>query len=255
MPRGDRPGSGAATTGASRSPAIQVIEATASDPVAAEVYTDILAPSFRADELIAAAALADGLAAGRYTLAVVLEDGAAVAAAVVETFPEADAALLLYLAARPGRRGAGFGGALLSWVRDDWLPRSGTHALLAEIEHPAAHPGSPGTGDPLARLRFYAQRGGRAVDLPYFQPALRPGTSRVYGLILAVLAHPTEQADTIPAQPVRRFLLRNLQRSEGRLGRDPDVQAMVDRLAGAERVALLPLTDPARLPLSAPAGH
>jgi hypothetical protein len=165
---------------------------------------------------------------------------------VVEDFPDADVLLLLYLAVRPGSRGAGHGSALLLRVRDEWLPRDGRYALLAEIEHPAAHRGGLAYGDPVARLRFYARHGGRALDVPYFQPALAPGRARVHGIILAVLAHRGDPRDTIAAQPIRRFLTRNLELAEGRVGTDPSVHALWEGLDGRDRVPLLPLDDPPR---------
>lgn len=226
-----------------------MIEPAEPDALVDAAYAAILLPSFPADELIAQSTLRDGLASGRYRCVVTVDAGSQPAGiAVVEDFPDADVLLLLYLAVRPGSRGAGHGSALLVRVRDEWLPRSGRYALLAEIEHPAAHRGGPGYGDPVARLRFYARHGGRALDAPYFQPALVPGRARVHGMVLAVLAHHGDPRDTVAARPIRRFLTRNLERAEGRVGTDPSVHALWDWLDGRDRVPLLPLDDPARLP-------
>lgn len=231
---------------------MRVIKLGTADPQVDAAYADVLVPSFPADELITASALRNGLARGRYTLAAIFDGHRPAAAAVVHAFPEADVLLLLYLGVRPGCRGQGYGSVLLAWVRDEWLA-CGAHALLAEIEHPAVHPGGPRHGDPVARLRFYARHGGRAVDLPYFQPALGRHGSRVYGLILAVLAIRDDPADTVPAEAIRRFLAQNLERAEGRVGTDPDVLELWQRLAGVARLPLLPLDDVPRLPLSAAA--
>ncbi|GAB3806296.1 GNAT family N-acetyltransferase [Micromonospora zhanjiangensis] len=230
---------------------MRVVEVDCPSPLAGTAYADVLAPSFPPDELVAEPVLRAGLVTGRYVLAVAVDGTRPAAAAVVERFPTAGALLLLFLATRPGTRGGGLGSRLLEWARDDLFRREAAAVLLAEIEHPAAHPGSPEHGDPAARLRFYARHGARAVDLPYFQPALDARGNRVYGLILALLASRDGPADSVASPPLRRFVLANVEQGEGRIGTDLDLLALRRRLESTDRLPLLPLDDPARLPLSA----
>jgi GNAT superfamily N-acetyltransferase len=223
----------------------QVTEVTAPGHLLDAVYFDVVAPSFRPDELMPAEAVRRGVERGSKLVAAVLDEaGTPVAAAVGEWWPASRVLLLGYLAVRPGRRGGGHGGALLEHVRDRWLARLGGRALFAEVEHPAAYAGSEPYGDPVARLRFYARHGGRALDLPYFQPVLKPGGQRVYGLILTVLAL-ADGGDTVPADLVRGFLTEYFTAAEG----SPDTALLhrVDRLGG---IPLLPLHDPERIPRS-----
>src|SRR5690606_22793856 len=42
-------------------------------------------------------------------------------------------------------------------------------------------------GDPAARVRFYARRGARVLDLPYVQAPIRAGAEPVPGRLLLVL--------------------------------------------------------------------
>src|SRR2546423_5460254 len=226
-------------------------------PLLDAVYADVLAPSFPPDELATRADLVDGLAGGGTSLATILDPaGAPLAAAVVEWAAGSGILLLSYLAARPGARGGGYGAALLGYAQRDWLDRYGAVALVAEIEHPAAHDGNAAHGDPAARVRFYARNGGRALDLPYFQPALAPGGQRVYGLILAVLATGAGPApDRIAAEPLRRFLTEYLIGTEGAVGTDPATEALVRGLDRPGGVPLLPLDEPDRLPVSTKDGQ
>ncbi|HSV66696.1 MAG TPA: GNAT family N-acetyltransferase [Mycobacteriales bacterium] len=234
-------------------------EITGPGPLLDTAYDEILAASFPGDELMTAEDLRDDLAAGSLGAAILDDHGRPLAVAIGTWSASSDVLLLSYLAVRPGYRGAGLGGALLARSRDVWLPRVGGCALLAEVEHPAAHPASEAYGDPVARLRFYARHGGRALDLPYFQPALAPGRHRVYGLVLVALALTSTGAGrrvgTVAPEPVRRLLTRYFTATEGAVGDDPASTALWRCLDRPEGVPLLPLDDPAALPLSQPDPH
>jgi GNAT superfamily N-acetyltransferase len=238
---------------------VRLTEVTGDGPLLDAVYTEVLKPSFPSDELISRQSLRQDLNDGHRHVATIVDDaGRPVAAAVSEWYPDTDVLLLGYLAVRPGLRGAGHGGVLLDHVRTVWMPRVGACVLLGEIEHPAAHSGSEAHGDPVARLRFYARKGVKALDLPYFQPALEAGGKRVYGLILALFALTEAGAgpgpDTVAVEPVRRFLTEYFTRGgEGAVGSDPETAALwrgLDRPAG---IPVLPLDEPANIPVSRPA--
>jgi GNAT superfamily N-acetyltransferase len=236
---------------------MDIVEITAPGPLLDAVYTDVLVPSFPPDELVSLEDLREGLAAGGGTSIAATVDAAGrpLAAAAVDWSASTAMLLLSYLAVRPGRRGGGHGAALLRYARGEWFVRHGARMLLAEVEDPRAHAASAGFGDPAARVRFYDRHGGRALDLPYFQPALGPGRERVYGVFLVVLAWTDAAlgagADRIAAEPVRRFLAGYLGEAEGGVGSDPAVAALWRALDRPDGIPLLALTDPA-LPRSVP---
>ncbi|HZN18741.1 MAG TPA: GNAT family N-acetyltransferase [Micromonosporaceae bacterium] len=221
------------------------------------VYTDVLAPAFPAEERVTLDSFRTGVAeAGISVIAVVGEDGAPMAGAVGKWSPPTGVALLAYLAVRQDARSRGLGGTLLSQAMRLWQQRWQPCAVLAELEHPAAHTASPAHGDPAARLRFYGRHGARGLDLPYFQPALRPESSRVYGLILSVLALSDEcrgsAPDTVAGEPIRRFLVDYLSQTEGKVSEDSACAALFHALARPAGVPLLVLDDPSTLPCSKP---
>jgi hypothetical protein len=238
---------------------MQIVEVTESGALLDRVYADVLTPAFPPDELVTLDSLRDGIGSGETAIAAILDaPGAPLAAAVGDWWPDSGILLLSYLAARASERGGGHGSALLGHAQRDWVRRYGAGALLAEIEHPAAHPASAEHGDPVARLRFYARHGGRALDLPYFQPAVRPGGERVYGLILAVLAMTDAVAGAGPelmaVEPLRRFLSGYLEVTDGSAGHDPAVAALWRATERPGGVALLPLDKPDSLPVSTKQG-
>lgn len=234
---------------------MRVVHVQDSDPLLESLYTDILARSFPSDELQTAEWLRSGVADGTVLAAAALDSsGAAIGAAIGQWSPWARTLLLAYLAVLPGSRGSGAGGLLLSEVTRAWQQRLQPRATFAEVEHPLANSVSVAYGDPSARLRFYARHGARALDIPYFQPALRPGSGRVYGMLLTVLAPAPEcagaHAGTLTPDLVRSFLEAFYQ--ETIVGTDPASLALRRALDRPEGIPLLPLTEPGRLPVSQP---
>ncbi|MFL6112922.1 MAG: GNAT family N-acetyltransferase, partial [Catenulispora sp.] len=154
---------------------MRIYEASGSGPVIETFYHDILETSFPAAELVGLDEIQD--IAARDTGSVWLAedaDGAVVGGAVAEWDESVRVVLLGYLAVRPGARGGGIGGPLYAAALESWRERFKPCLVLAEIEDPAAH-GGHDYGDPAARVRFYLHRGSRILDIPYFQPALKPG--------------------------------------------------------------------------------
>ncbi|WP_225849437.1 N-acetyltransferase [Streptomyces sp. HPF1205] len=236
---------------------MRVVHVQDNGPLLESLYTDVLAPSFPPDELETAEWLRSGVADGTVlATAAVDSDGAAIGAAIGHWLPGARTLLLTYLAVPPGSRGGGIGGLLFSEVTGTWQKRLRPRATFAEIEHPLAHSASADYGDPSARLRFYARHGARALDIPYFQPSLRPGSGRVYGLLLAVFSLAPEcagaRAGTVTPDLVRSFLEGGYYQ-ETALGLDPASLALRRALDRPEGIPLLPLTEPERLPVSRPA--
>jgi GNAT superfamily N-acetyltransferase len=233
--------------------AVHIVEVGGDGPLLDLVHAELLLPNFHPDEMTAPQALRGAVLEGRCVVSAVVDDAAGPVAAAVGHWDEESRVLLLsYLAVRPDRRSGGLGTLLMKEVGGSWQDRFHPVVTLAEIEHPLAHPARPDHGDPAARLRFYDRHGARALDLPYFQPSLRPGAPRVHGMLLIALA-PLPAGPSrcvLAAEPVAAFLTRYLLAGEGRVGTDPascDLWRAVRRPGG---IPLLPLGDPAGLPLS-----
>jgi GNAT superfamily N-acetyltransferase len=221
------------------------------------VHADVLTASFPPNELSSVEGLREGIGAG-YTsvLAVVDEDGVPRAAAVGDWSAETRVALLSYLAARPGDRSTGLGGRLLSHALATWRDRWQPCLTVAEIEHPSAHEATASFGDPAARVRFYSRFGLRPLDLPYFQPALRPGDSRAYGLMLCVFdtadACRGAEPDTVDGEVLRRWFIEYLAGSEGAVADDTATAALLRTMDRTGGVRVLSFDDLAEVPCSAP---
>ena len=223
---------------------MRMYEAPGSGPVIEDFYQQVLVPSFPADELVSleeVQEIADG-EDGSIWLAEDA-DGTVVAGAVAEWDESVRVLLLGYLAVRPGIRGGGIGGPLYLTALDSWRQRFKPCLILAEVEDPEFHGGSEDHGDPGARLRFYANRGSRILDFPYFQPALKPGAERVTGLFLIALHVDPEfagagGADTINAAVVRKYLENYQTQYEGKVATDDQAMTMWRALDRPEGVRL-----------------
>ncbi|CAN7235835.1 GNAT family N-acetyltransferase [Knoellia sp. LjRoot47] len=161
-----------------------VRELSAADDIRA-VHEQLLTPAFPPEELETVEWMLERAAAGQLTIRVLDRDGPA-AVSVTETLGPTGSVLLDYFATRSDLRGTGLGSALLGDMLAVVRERNHPRLILAEVERPDRHPSSPGHGDPAARLRFYRRHGARALDLPYFQPALGSGPP-VHGMLLLVL--------------------------------------------------------------------
>lgn len=187
-----------------------------------QVYRELLEPSFPANELSTLSAF---LEAPSDVVALVDPDAKPLAVAVGDVDPDAGVVLLSWLATARAARGTGLGSVVLREALTSWQQRWQPTLVLAEVEHPSL-PASAAHGDPRARVRFYHRFGGRALDLPYFQPPVREGADRVFGLMLVALAHEGRPpaARPLPGAPVADFL-RHSMASEPR---DVAVRALLD---------------------------
>lgn len=241
-------------------------------------YADVLAPSFPQAELVDLDELLEDVAAGRLeVLAATQGDDPAVVAGAVGRPPSRPHGplLLTYLASAPGHRGGGIGHRLAAAAVVAWTERHHPSMFLGEIEHPGYHRGSEATGDPLARVRFYARLGTQAVDVPYFQPGLGPGAERVPAMVLVAFPDAdvaraaatalrergtAEVARSVPADEIVGFLTDYLVEQEGSLGDDGAVHRLLDAAAGEPagspdaqvRLVLLDQLDRVRVGLLAP---
>ena len=219
------------------------------------VYTDVLEPAFPPAELSTVDVLRESVAGGDTSMVAFVDmAGAPRAAAVGDWAPDTGVALLSYLAVRQDERGTGLGGRLLEHVVQTWRQRWRPCLILAEIEHPAAHAGNDEFGDPWARIRFYGRHDVRPLAVPYFQPPIRRGAPRVYGLTLSVVALADEcrgsVPDTVDGDRVARWLTGYLKWAEGAVGNDPATQAVFAALRRPDGVPMLSFDDVAMVPYS-----
>ncbi|WP_051196982.1 GNAT family N-acetyltransferase [Jonesia quinghaiensis] len=176
-------------------------------------YERVLRPSFPETELVTHDEFLEACTNQFLHVIGVIEDDNIVAGAVGTMPTHEGVMMLLYLALQPGLRGAGIGGKLLDCALARWQQEFSPTMILAEVEHPNYHPSSEDHGDPAARMRFYARHGGRILDIPYFQPAIREGEPPVPALMLVTLWVAPEafiDDDCIIAWPLRAALRREI---------------------------------------------
>lgn len=165
-----------------------IVEVALSDlepAVLAEVYHRLLAPAFRPAELMTLAEMREAYGAnGTDPSAVMLSGGTPVAVMLGEWYVQGQVLLLAYLSVDKATRSSGLGEHLVRDVLPGWLEGSASVLVLAEVDDPRSWPGSEGTGNPNARLRFYDRQGARVLPVRYFQPSLRLGSPRGEGMLL-----------------------------------------------------------------------
>lgn len=211
-------------------------------------HETLLIPNFVPDEVIPVGGLVEDVRAGKARVLAATYDGALVAGAVGEWFERSRVQLLSYLVVHPDARGQGAGSRVLRTALRQWTEALRPLLIVGEVEDPR-HFGDVGLGDPVARVRLYERLGVRSLPIPYAQPALAPGSSRVPHLILMVFAA-DEQAlcrtGTIDGGIPERFLAEYFEATEGpeAIG-DAEVQAM---LAACNRPGGLPLLRAHELP-------
>lgn len=208
-----------------------------------QVYDVLLAPSFPPSELVPLEWLTEGVASGAVDVLVAEDSSGAVAIAVTEALPPAPVVLLTYFATRADRRGSGIGTALFRGMLRAVLDRDHPLLVVAEVERPDRHSGSPEFGDPTARLRFYGRHGARALDLPYFQPPIVDGDP-VHGMLLlalhladGVVVAGDDGLEGIPGEGLLADAVDAILNDAGSGGRTP----AADRLRAASRVPVVPL--------------
>jgi GNAT superfamily N-acetyltransferase len=170
-----------------------------------------------------------------------------VGGALGEHYGDSNIVLLAYLAMRADCRGIGMGSALLDRALLSWRELLAPTAILAEVEDPRGRSAGP-TGDPAARLRFYARSGAKLLPLRYFQPSIGTGMPRVRGMLLVCL---DPRRESVPKGPVLALLDEYMREAEGSEAAtaDPeylDLRAQVDIWPG--EVPLWPLSDLTQLP-------
>ena len=232
---------------------IDIVDAAGlSTPAFEDLYDNVLVPSFPPDELLTLEEFRGGNTGESRTPAfVMVERARPIAAAFGDFDPDSGMLLLAYLATRADRRSLGLGRRLLIHALEGWRQLRPA-AVLAEIEDPAAH-GTSSFGDPVARVRFYHSVGATRLDLPYCQPALRPGANRVRGMLLISFAAAGDPAGGVPADRLAAYLRGYLAVCEGLSDTAADADAdfgpifaRLDALAAGPVPESSLLDDPAR---------
>jgi GNAT superfamily N-acetyltransferase len=213
-----------------------------SDSAVTDFYEHVLAPHFRAAELVSSDEFSASLKNGG-TRALLARTGEGVIAggAVGDWFSRSRVLLLSYLAVPAEGRGMGTGTLLMKALTDLWGTQLNPSLFVMEVEDPRHYDSDGSLGDPEARVRFYERLGARAVPVPYFQPALRPGRPRVRHLVLMVFGGAEAPPGTrrLDGSTLELFLTEYLESSEGPVRAD-DTEAQ--RMLAACR-------DPGGLPL------
>lgn len=220
------------------------------------VTEEILRPSFEDDEFPDDKSLVDGFAGGQ-VVAVATQGSTPLGVAVADT-PNVDGIVLFsYLAASPHSRGTGVGGTLIRSMIDHWGTDDLVKLVLGEIHDPRLHAESE-TERPADRVRFYQRHGAEVLDVPWIQPALGAGTSRVKGMLLVSLYRAQPFAGTvIPSDPVQRWAAEYFADSE-HFGTVENLQdflphTLSKRFAASPTISVLPLADYEMVvPLEAP---
>jgi GNAT superfamily N-acetyltransferase len=184
----------------------------------AEIYREILEPSFRPDELDTSVSFIDGMASGQPLGLCALDGETPVGCILGYPYQRSRVLLIGYVAVKPGLRGRGIGGLLLHEAQQRWYQKPEFTLVVAEIEDPRHHPAVADI-NPKRRVSFYARRGAQVVIGPYFQPRVGGvGKKRVYNFFLTVLSGSSGSINpnnSVDAGQLTGFLLEYFRASEG----------------------------------------
>lgn len=210
--------------------------------VAEQVYERLLVPAFRPEEIPGLADYLETYAgAAPDPSGVLLRDGEPVGVYLCSAYVDGQVVLLSHLAVSAKARGGGIGSLLMHHLTSE-LGRTWPGAvLLGEADDPREWPGTAATGDPVARLMFYARHGSELLPVAWMQPRLRPGSERVRGMLLFRL----DRGRNSPAGLLPRFVAEYVTQSEGPDAlEDPEVQALLASTAAVDiDHDLLPMAD------------
>jgi hypothetical protein len=216
----------------------------------AAVYERVLVPAFDENERESLEELAAQVAEGSRLrmLAALGTDGEPLAVVTSDWYPEAAVLLIGYLAVSAANRGGGVGGVIVTRALADWTAQLHPELCLAEVEDPRFFPVTA-HGDPKARVRFYERLGGSVIALPYFQPRLAAGTSRVQHLMLMSLIPQPAGVRHVPTAPLAVFLDQYFSACEGPAVFDePDFRALREAVLSEPTAELLTGAELDRLP-------
>lgn len=203
----------------------------------------VLRPSFTEAELPSVDALHPGHLSGHDQTVIIATDADGPAGvAVYSRAADAPVGILNYLATRPGERGRGLGGRLLTRLQESARATS-VQVVLGEVHDPRWYDEADDE-HPEARLRFYGRHGALALDRPWIQPSLAPGVDRVrHMLLLAVVHRPSLVEDGVPTQWLFEWAEDYFGAEEGRVPDDAEYLELVARLSTGSTAELLPVDE------------
>lgn len=193
--------------------------------VAQRVYERLLVPAFRPEEIPSLADYLQVYAGGTPEHSgVLLREGEPVGVYLCSAYADGRVVLLSHLAVSAEIRGGGIGSLLIRHLTGE-LGRSWPGVvILGEADDPRVWPGTIATGDPVARLMFYARHGAELLPLAWMQPRLQPGSERVRGMFLFRL----DKGRDSTAGLLPRFVADYVRQSEGPEALvDPEVQQLL----------------------------
>ena len=235
------------------------LSAEPDDRLLRDFHSNVLSPSFAADELEAVSAMSAGLRGQGSTdlrATVALDEDGAVAAGIVgEVFRGTGVLLLSYLAVRPDRRGRGLGSRLMEEVAQAWYREPEIVLAVGEAHDPRQWPETPDE-HPRDRLRLYERLGARLLRVPFTQPALEDGAGRVRGfLLLAFYVAPAlllkaPEGPAIRGEVVLRFVRAYYDIAEGPPQKEDDERAsLMETIRRLDPGRILPLSDYDQVPV------
>lgn len=215
-------------------------------PVLADFYQTVLRSNFSVDELETEEDILEGMQEGRtFGLLARSGDGVIVGGAIGDWYSRSKVMLFSYLAVPEQLRGNGIGTQILLDAKRIWTEDLAPLLIVVEVEDPRFYTDT-GFGDPLRRVALYENTGCRSLPIPYLQPALRPGTSRVPHLLLMVFGGATVPpgAERVDGTIVEDFLVEYFELCEGAPSdHDPEYQALLQRCRQPGGLPLLLVKD------------
>ena len=220
---------------------VEITDPEAHPDLVQQVFDVVLRPSFSTDELPSIEVLQRPVTGEQQTIIVALDVDGPAGAAVYDRTVGAPLGVLGYLATRPGERGRGLGGRLVSRLLEV-AAAGGVELVLAEVHDPRGHPETEDE-HPTARLRFYERHGAVALAVPWMQPRLSLDGARVRDmLLLALYAAPRLHQAGVPSAWLAEWTERFYVADEGAVPDDADYRALAARMVAAPTIELVPIS-------------
>ncbi len=213
------------------------------------IFQSVLVPAFSAEELEPLESLRGYLesnpveAFGLYAA----DSSGPIGCCIYYPYPEANSLLLGYMAVVSNERSGGVGTRLFEASRDEWFGSNQYELVLAELDDPRVYPVVNGIS-PQRRIEFYSKLGAELICGPYFQPCVRPGSQRVYDMLLVKLGGTARSLRAsppgVPAHIVAAFLREYFSEEEDTRDADAgDLQWLMEAYEGKGSIPVLPVAD------------
>lgn len=220
---------------------VEITDPAAQPELLRATFDAVLRPSFSTDELPSIDVLARGDADGQAQTIIVAVDAAGPAGAAVYDRPaEFPIGVLSYLASRPGERGRGLGGRLVTRLVE-LASASTVEIVLGEVHDPRWYAETEDER-PTDRLRFYARQGATALGVPWVQPRLGDGERVRDMLLLALYSRPGLVESGVPATWLSTWTEQYYLAEEGRVPSDDEYVALISRMNEEPTIPLIEIS-------------